>query len=614
MDTTQWRKVALAAVGVLAMTPMGCSSSTVAPDDGGGETDLGTAGDAAADGGDGETDGGDASGCLCTSDRDCDDGVYCDGEERCGGCALGCMPGTPVACAPGGACDERSRTCVRPGCAAEQRFYADRDGDGYGDVSRPVWACSAPVGHVRVSGDCDDSDADVHPGARELCDGAVDENCDGSVDEGCPCTSGSMRACGSAAGRCTRGTQVCETREGRLSWSGCGGTRPRAETCDGEDDDCDGMVDEDGAALCGGAACVAGGCASRTVAGVSVWDEGTLVWLSDGSLWWTGQATATMSSRPTSLLPVRYDGSGYVLEAHGTDGLACARMAEGWLSCFGYSTSIPGAREFEVRSGPGIRTPGTEGAEAFAVAGVAGVACFVRAGRVLCWGYDPADAPSVSPPSSRTDIVEVRGITDAVDVVAMQATMCARSADGSVRCWGRGTFGELGNGTRTPWTNVPVRVAGIDDAVDLAASPAHACAERRDGSIACWGNNELGALGDGTRTNRDRPVRVTASFPAGSRLARSLALAASCVRSPAGEVWCWGSAIDGVLGDGSGDDALGGVRVPGLSGVVSLTGRGETYCAARPDRVDCWGRAGVGKLGNGSNVSAPRPVRMLDVP
>jgi hypothetical protein len=61
-------------------------------------------------------------------------------------------------------------------------FYADGDGDGYGDPTRAATGCIAPVGYVATGGDCDDTKAATHPGATEACDGA-DDNCNGVVDE-----------------------------------------------------------------------------------------------------------------------------------------------------------------------------------------------------------------------------------------------------------------------------------------------------------------------------------------------------------------------------------------------------------------------------------------------
>lgn len=65
-------------------------------------------------------------------------------------------------------------------------FYGDNDGDGYGNAHVSVVACTAPEGFVTVSGDCDDSNAAVHPGAAEIING-IDDNCDGVVDEATVC-------------------------------------------------------------------------------------------------------------------------------------------------------------------------------------------------------------------------------------------------------------------------------------------------------------------------------------------------------------------------------------------------------------------------------------------
>ena len=62
-------------------------------------------------------------------------------------------------------------------------WYADDDGDGYGNALDATTDCVAPDGYVADATDCDDEDAEVHPGADETCDGA-DDDCDGSVDEG----------------------------------------------------------------------------------------------------------------------------------------------------------------------------------------------------------------------------------------------------------------------------------------------------------------------------------------------------------------------------------------------------------------------------------------------
>ena len=54
------------------------------------------------------------------------------------------------------------------GCATQTVYYADADGDGFGDYSTSISACTKPIGYVTNSDDCDDTNADVYPNAPEL--------------------------------------------------------------------------------------------------------------------------------------------------------------------------------------------------------------------------------------------------------------------------------------------------------------------------------------------------------------------------------------------------------------------------------------------------------------
>ncbi|MEY4118812.1 MAG: hypothetical protein RLZZ116_2140 [Planctomycetota bacterium] len=62
-------------------------------------------------------------------------------------------------------------------------FYADTDGDGYGNLASTTQACTAPNGYVANSGDCNDAVAGINPNAQEVCDSAnTDEDCDSTAD------------------------------------------------------------------------------------------------------------------------------------------------------------------------------------------------------------------------------------------------------------------------------------------------------------------------------------------------------------------------------------------------------------------------------------------------
>jgi hypothetical protein len=62
-------------------------------------------------------------------------------------------------------------------------YYADNDGDGYGNPNVTRSACSQPTGYSKVAGDCNDQDAAVHPGVSDTCSDEVDNDCDGETSE-----------------------------------------------------------------------------------------------------------------------------------------------------------------------------------------------------------------------------------------------------------------------------------------------------------------------------------------------------------------------------------------------------------------------------------------------
>ena len=130
-------------------------------------------------------------------------------------------------------------------------FWADVDGDGFGDPHGPVEACALPAGYAAVDGDCDDDRAEANPDAVEVCDGH-DTDCDGTVDESDAADAPTWYADADldGFGDPATATPACAAPDGHVAdGSDCddgdAGAYPgHAETCDGTDDDCDGTVDE----------------------------------------------------------------------------------------------------------------------------------------------------------------------------------------------------------------------------------------------------------------------------------------------------------------------------------------------------------------------------------
>ena len=87
---------------------------------------------------------------------------------------------------------------------------------------------------------------------------------------------------------------------------------------------------------------------------------------------------------------------------------------------------------------------------------------------------------------------------------------CALLGDGTVKCWGFNTSGQLGDGTQTQRLT-PVTVAGLPGGKTVSAIEggfAYTCALFTDGTAACWGVNGNGVLGDGTAASRPTPAPV----------------------------------------------------------------------------------------------------------
>jgi alpha-tubulin suppressor-like RCC1 family protein len=202
---------------------------------------------------------------------------------------------------------------------------------------------------------------------------------------------------------------------------------------------------------------------------------------------------------------------------------------------------------------------------------------------------------------------------------------CAILDNGSVKCWGLNNRGQLGIDNTTTMGDNPGEMAqltGINlgtgrTATAIAAGYYHSCAILDNGSVKCWGYNTYGQLGIDNRAGDyvsmgDQPgemAQLTGINLGTGRTATAIAAGFyhSCAILDNGSVKCWGKNARGQLGiDSTTTKGNGPGDMAGLTTVILGTGRtataiaaGEKHTCALLDNasVKCWGRNDYGQLG-----------------
>jgi alpha-tubulin suppressor-like RCC1 family protein len=183
---------------------------------------------------------------------------------------------------------------------------------------------------------------------------------------------------------------------------------------------------------------------------------------------------------------------------------------------------------------------------------------------------------------------------------------CALLSDATVKCWGANQSGQLGDGTRTGRLTA-VAVRGLAGVTGVSASYGTTCASLADGTARCWGGNEAGQLGDGTTTARSLPVAVQGLTGV---VSVSTDGNTTCAVLADHTVKCWGDNTLGTLGNGTYVGSLAPVGVAGLSDITAIKVGNAKVCALHANgTVSCWGWSGsLGPVEDMGNVLTPTLV------
>lgn len=268
---------------------------------------------------------------------------------------------------------------------------------------------------------------------------------------------------------------------------------------------------------------------------------------------------------------------------------------------------------------PGERSRAWAGGDAVVAldAGESHACALFDGGGVQCWGLNENGVGQRGGSAGAVDeaaaVVPWLG-TGVAQIAVTEDYSCARFDDGLVECWGNGQAGALGRILGDEAFPTPLPVNGVEGAVDLTVGGQGACAIDAVGDVLCWGsdlNGGIGQAGERPAPGSDASYKLPHRVLGLDRPATAVTSAGGghCALLDDGGVRCWG----GVLG------ALGirthAVRAPGLDAEVQAifgSDGGEHLCALQAGRVVCLGKNDQGQLGDGTSDFRPVAVPMAD--
>jgi len=220
-------------------------------------------------------------------------------------------------------------------------------------------------------------------------------------------------------------------------------------------------------------------CALLTTGGVDCWGENQYGQLGNGG------------NEAYSYVPVAVSGMTDAKRLFGAGYPYCAVLATGGLDCWGNGVGTTGDGTGGVESDVPVAISGITDAKSIAFADNGSTKCaLLTTGGVDCWGSN-SDGLLGNGANAAVSAAAVRvgGLTNVVSIASGNGTFCVLHTTGGVSCWGDGALGELGNGSTTTSSLVPVATKGLSDAVGITGGDDGFCTLLRTGGVDCWGLN-----------------------------------------------------------------------------------------------------------------------------
>ena len=289
----------------------------------------------------------------------------------------------------------------------------------------------------------------------------------------------------------------------------------------------------------------------------------------------------------------------------------CMRTTTGAAQCFGQNNYGQLGDNTTTDRTTAVGVVGLSSGVASVSSGMWHSCAVTDTGSVKCWGRNDWGNLGNGTTSNSSTPVDVSGLNaSAVKVVTTQYSSCALTSAGGVKCWGYGGVGLIGDGANSNRTT-PVDVTGLTSGViALAAGGQHLCAVKNSGALVCWGWNGHGQIGDRTNSNRNSPADVD-GLDAGV-IAVAPGMYHTCASLATGAVKCWGYNGDGQLGSNDWNQTYTPVSVYGMTDATTSISSGERYtCVVKTSgALWCWGSNVNGQFGNGNTSTTNYPVNI----
>jgi alpha-tubulin suppressor-like RCC1 family protein len=310
-------------------------------------------------------------------------------------------------------------------------------------------------------------------------------------------------------------------------------------------------------------------------------------------------------------------GAGAVAIANGGN-TNCALKPDGTMYCWGENWSGELGRGTMSSGSPdAVQVLGTTTATQLGM-GPGGTFCARLAdGSAKCWGGGTHYQLGNGVAADNATPQYVVGLTGIKKITNGGATTCALLDSGAIKCWGQNSNGEVGNNAAGADVQTPTAVSGITNAIDIHVGYASACALLATGTVDCWGRNGYADLGNGDVSGTDKHV-PTPIKDVSDAIQLTYGDSTGCVLLADHTVKCWGFADNGETGTGNdAQKVFTPTTVPGVTNVEQLpeTVSNSVCVMQHGGAVVCWGDNSFGATGQPSppNITGPATIAGLNL-